>query len=108
MPSWGCSSRRIRNQSWLSSGKGHEMASIKLMRSVVLLAAMAGSAYAAVLLTPKVITPHSHEAKVGLEGMIPKKFADWHLLENQAQGVISADVQEQLDRYYSEVLSRTY
>lgn len=81
---------------------------IKLIRSVVLLAAMAGSAYAAVLLTPKVITAHSHEAKVGLEGMIPKKFADWHLLENQAQGVISADVQEQLDRYYSEVLSRTY
>lgn len=78
---------------------------VKLIRSLVLLTAMAGSAYSAVLLTPKVTVQTTH---VGLEQMIPKQFGDWRTLDAQGQGVVSADLQAELDKYYSELLSRTY
>lgn len=78
---------------------------VKLIRSVVLLAAMAGSAYSAVLLTPKVTTQQSH---VGLEQLIPKTFGDWRSVDARGQGVVSADLQAELDKYYSELLSRVY
>lgn len=78
---------------------------VKFIRSLVLLTAMAGSAYSAVLLTPKVTVQTTH---IGLEQMIPKQFGDWRTLDNQGQGVVSADLQAELDKYYSELLSRTY
>jgi EpsI family protein len=79
--------------------------SVKIIRAVILLAAMAGSAYSAVLLTPKVTVQQTH---VGLEELIPKKFKDWQVVDTQGQGVVSADLQAELDKYYSELLSRTY
>ncbi|HIV70784.1 MAG TPA: EpsI family protein [Candidatus Aquabacterium excrementipullorum] len=80
----------------------------KPIRALILLAAMAGSSYAAVLLTPQVIAAHDQHSRVGLEEMIPKQFGEWRTLDNSAQGVISADLQAELDKYYSELLSRVY
>lgn len=46
--------------------------------------------------------------KIDLGAMIPKQFGDWHVLANEAQGIVSADVREKLDILYSETLGRTY
>lgn len=78
---------------------------INMFRALVLAAAMLGSAYAAVALTPKVTVQQS---TVNLESLIPKQFGDWRVLDTQGQGVVSADLQAELDKYYSEILTRTY
>jgi EpsI family protein len=46
--------------------------------------------------------------KINLETMIPEKFGDWQIDKTIIPVQVSPDVKQQLDKIYSQLLSRTY
>ncbi len=78
-----------------------------LHRNFILLLLMLMAAYLALVLRP------THRIaddgpKVNLETMIPKQFGDWHEDLTIVPIQVSPDVKQQLDKLYSQILSRTY
>jgi EpsI family protein len=76
-------------------------------RNVTLLLAMLLAAYLALVLRP------THRIaddgpKIDLETMIPKQFEDWQEDKSITPVQVSPDVKQQLDKLYSQILSRTY
>jgi EpsI family protein len=65
---------------------------------------MAGSALAAPVLTPQVVT----EPGFDLARLVPERFGDWRTDADVAPVALAPDVQARLDRLYGQVLSRTY
>lgn len=58
------------------------------------------------------LTPHLKVAdqgpKISLEAMIPKQFAEWKMEEKIASLMVSPDLQDKLDKTYSQTLARNY
>jgi EpsI family protein len=78
-----------------------------LHRNFILLLVMLLAAYLALILRP------THRIaddgpKVNLEAMIPKQFGDWQEDKTIIPVQVSPDVKQQLDKLYSQILSRTY
>ena len=46
--------------------------------------------------------------KIDLEAMFPRDFGDWHMDTRVPVGIVSPDVQAQLDALYNQLLSRSY
>lgn len=84
------------------------MMTSKIIRGVILLIAMAGSAYAAVMLKPQLLVVDGNGSGSSLENLIPKSFGGWVAEEDRPQTIVSADLKAELDKYYNEILSRTY
>jgi exosortase B len=65
---------------------------------------MAGSALAAPVLAPQVVTKPGFE----LARLLPERFGDWRIDADVMPVAPAPDVQAKLDRLYGQVLSRTY
>lgn len=77
-----------------------------LMRHYFLLIIMLVSAYLAYFLTPKKNMTDQHN-QIVLTDAIPKKFKDWVMLEDSVTQS-SPEVQEALNKLYSQMLVRSY
>ena len=78
------------------------------LRSLTLLIAMAISAALAIQLTPDKLYSHSHYRDYSLNRAIPTQFGDWHLDEAGSRAIVSPDMEQELAKFYSETVSRTY
>lgn len=54
------------------------------------------------------LRPTAEAAPIDLETMIPASFADWRVEPDEAPVPTSPDVQENLERLYTQVVARTY
>jgi EpsI family protein len=79
-----------------------------ITRSIVLCIAMAASALATSVLTPKLLYSQAHYPGYLLEQSIPKSFGEWALDNSSAKTIISPSLKEELDKFYSETVNRTY
>lgn len=79
-----------------------------ILRSAILSLAMAASAATAYVLTPKLLYSNTHYGDYSLNKSIPTVFGDWRLDEDGMRSIVSPTLQQELDKYYSETLSRTY
>jgi EpsI family protein len=70
-------------------------------------AVMCLTSVAAVVARPSA-TARGAQPAVSLEAIVPKNFGDWTLLPEQGSQVVNPLVKEELDRIYSQILSRTY
>lgn len=77
------------------------------MRLVLAMFAMLAAAGLAIAMKPTRDLTHDLPA-VDLEAIVPKRFADWQVDEAQAPLIVSPDVKAQLERLYSQTLTRTY
>jgi EpsI family protein len=69
--------------------------------------AMIAAAVLTIALTPTKLTATT-APKIDLETMIPKQFGNWTLDSTIDDLTVNPDVQSNLDRIYSQTLSRTY
>lgn len=79
-----------------------------IVRSIVLFIAMAASAAMAYVLTPTALYSKSHYGNYSLDKALPRSFGDWRLEDDGSRTVVSPTLQQELDKYYNETLSRTY
>lgn len=75
-------------------------------RNLLIGLAMIASAGLAIAMTPT-IKIADQGPKLDLETLIPEQFGEWKVDENIVQ-IMSPDVKAQLDKIYSQTLSRTY
>lgn len=78
-----------------------------LRKGFVIAALMFASAVSAFVLSPSIKLADS-KAKVDLEKMIPKGFAEWRIDPSIIPISVSPDVKEKLDAIYNQTLERTY
>ena len=74
-------------------------------RFLVAGAALCAAALAAVVLKPK---PAAADSAVNIEALIPASFGEWVAQPNTAAIVPAPDVEANLARLYSQIVSRTY
>lgn len=79
----------------------------QFQKSLLLLALMVATAFAAVMLRPTAKVA-DQQALVDLETLIPKHFRDWHEEAQNFGGVINPQQKESLDKIYNQTLARTY
>ncbi|TVO57623.1 exosortase-associated protein EpsI, B-type [Denitromonas halophila] len=77
-----------------------------LRRSIFLFLFFMASAVIAHVMTPLQVPREG--GKASLAKIIPKEFGTWAADSTSAPVVVAQDVQANLDRYYSDILTRTY
>lgn len=75
-------------------------------RALILFSLFVASAFAAHLMTPQ--RSISEVRKESLGEMFPEHFGRWSVDAAAAPVVVAQDVQENLDKFYSDILTRTY
>lgn len=78
------------------------------LKSVVLCSLMAGSTFAAALLTPTTLYSKQHYGNYVIEKSIPIAFGDWRLDEFASRQIVAPEVEAELAKYYNQTVSRTY
>jgi len=79
----------------------------KLIASIVLGAAMAGTAALTAMATPKAKVAETHE-RFSLEQMIPQRFGNWKVDNTIVPLTPDATQQELIEALYDQTLARTY
>lgn len=79
-----------------------------LTKSIVIVIAMLLAAGATKALTPKLLYSQAHYPGYLLEQSIPKNFGEWRLDQTGTSTIVSPSLQQELDKFYSETVSRTY
>jgi len=77
------------------------------LKAFIILLAMLLAAGAAVLLKPTQMLAEQ-QAPIDLETMIPRQFGDWQEEAQRSGHIINPQIQEKLDKIYTQTLSRTY
>lgn len=77
-------------------------------KSLILTVAMIGAAVASQVLMPKLLYSEAHYPGYSLNKSIPKAFGDWREDETMMRSIISPSIQQELEKFYSETVSRTY
>lgn len=84
------------------------MSKLQNRRALIILGLSGTSLAAAEALTPRTKLSQLRPLKVDLERMVPKNFGKWKSLDDRLSAVVNPVVQENLNRIYSQLLSRTY
>lgn len=79
-----------------------------LRRAVLALALMATCAALANWMKPRTLLAELRPTPLNLETAVPTQFADWQMANDGFQGVVNPQVQENLNRIYTQILTRTY
>ena len=81
---------------------------MKLNRIALVLATlMCGASIAGYTVRPNAKATDKGNA-ISLEAIVPKAFGDWASCPNEAAQVVNPQTQELLDKFYSQILTRTY
>lgn len=76
--------------------------------ALALTGTMVGAAIVGGLLRPSGERAGTAAPRYVLADIVPTRFADWSELPNPVSQVVNPQTQEQLDRLYSQILTRTY
>lgn len=77
-------------------------------RTFLFVGGMAASVGAARALRPKPDASHANRGKGMLERALPDHFGEWQDVSKNQSGIVSPDVQAQIDTLYSDTLARSY
>ncbi len=75
--------------------------------AIVLAALMAGASVGGYAARPSEKTALAANA-ISLESIVPTRFGDWAFLPERTSQVVNPQIKEELDKLYSQILTRTY